>query len=302
MNRGGCCYSPAKLFALFLIGLFLLSSCADRLSEEELNTKARSIHDLVLTVDTHCDTPLTLLLRENWNIGERHDPRQRPIVKIDLPRMVEGGLDAEFFAVYTDQGELTDQGFDKARERALALLDEIHKMCRTYPNLMGLATTPEDAYRLEKEGKRAAFIGMENGYPVGKNIAFFEEYYNKGMRYLTLCHGGDNQICDSSSDRMNPEDNGLSDFGREVVAACNRLGIMVDVSHISDKSFYDVLKVVQAPVIASHSSCRALCSSSRNLTDDMLKVLRANGGVIQVCFLGGGYLRLPSRTQSVKPR
>ncbi len=158
-------------------------------------------------------------------------------------------------------------------------------MAEDYPLLVELATSPEDAYRLEKEGKRAAFIGIENGYLIGKDLSLVEEYYDRGIRYITLCHSGDNDICDSSTDRGNPEDKGLSDFGREVVAECNRLGIMVDVSHASDKSFFDVLEVTKAPVIASHSSVRSLCDHPRNISDEMLKALASNNGVIQICFV-----------------
>jgi membrane dipeptidase len=270
---------------------FWLASCAQKqvvtaqkTEEEALKTEAREIHDRVLTVDTHSDTP-SLMLRRGWNVGERHEPGQRRSGKIDLPRMVEGGLDAEFFVAYVGQGERTPEGYARARERADDLLVAIHKMAEDYPQLVELATIPEDAYRLEKEGKRAAFIGMENGYPIGKNLSLVKEYYDRGVRYITLCHSSDNDICDSSTDELNPEDNGLSDFGQEVVAECNRLGIIVDVSHISDKSFFDVLKLTKAPVIASHSSVRSVCDHPRNLSDEMLKALASNDGVIQICFV-----------------
>lgn len=173
----------------------------------------------------------------------------------------------------------------KSKERADLLIDAVHKMCEDYPDIVGFADSPDDAYRLEKEGKRAAFIGMENWYPVGEDISLVENFYKRGVRYITLCHGSDNDICDSSTDRRNPEDNCLSEFGREVVAECNRLGIMVDISHVSDKSFFDVLKVTKAPVIASHSSVRALCDHPRNLSDEMLKALAVNNGVIQICLV-----------------
>ena len=258
------------------IFVFLLASCAPK--------NPRELHDKVLTVDTHSDTP-SRLLREDWDIGERHEPGQRRGTKIDLPRMAEGGLDAEFFAVYVGQGARTPEGYAKAKERAIRLLDAIHKMCEDYPQLVGLATSPEDAYRLEKEGMRAAFIGMENGYPIGKDLSLMRKYYERGVRYITLCHSSDNDICDSSTDRRNPEDNGLSEFGKKVVGECNRLGIMVDISHASDKSFFDVLEVTKAPVIASHSSVRTLCDHPRNLSDEMIKALAENGGVIQICFV-----------------
>jgi membrane dipeptidase len=258
--------------------------CSPKQNTEAMRAEALAIHNRVLTVDTHSDTP-SRLLREDWDIGERHDPSQRGSGKIDLPRMVEGGLDAEFFAAFVGQGERTPEGFSRAKERAMRMLDAIHKMCGDYPQLVELATSPDDAYRLEKEGKRAAFIGMENGYPIGKDLSLVMKYYEKGVRYITLCHGGDNDICDSATDSDNPEDNGLSDFGKKVVAELNRLGIMVDISHASDKSFSDVLKATKAPIIASHSSVRALCDHPRNLSDEMIKALASNGGVIQICFV-----------------
>jgi membrane dipeptidase len=275
-----------KVFIIILFTFcFLNFSCAPKQDEEALKANAREIHERVLTVDTHADTPMTMV-RSEWDIGKRHEPGQgRRGRKIDLPRMKEGGLDAEFFAVFVGQGDRTLEGYARAKEMAHRGLDVIHKMCNDYPNLVGLATTPDDAYRLEREGKRAAFIGMENGYPIGTDLSLVMEYYDRGVRYITLCHGGDNDICDSSTDELNPEDNGLSDFGKEVVAECNRLGIMIDVSHISDKSFFDVLHTTKAPVIASHSSVRAICDHPRNLSDDMLKALAGDGGIIQICLV-----------------
>jgi len=271
---------------VFVLTILLIwgASCSPQLDTEEVKAEALAIHERVLTLDTHCDTPMRLL-RGGWDIGERHDPSQRGSGKIDLPRMAEGGLDGEFFAVFIGQGERTPEGYAKAKSRAVQMLDAIHKMCEDYPHLVELATSPEDAYRIEKEGKRAAFIGMENGYPIGKDLSLVKEYYDRGIRYITLCHGSDNDICDSSTDSRNPEDNGLSDFGKEVVAECNRLGIMVDVSHTSDKTFFDVLEMTKAPIIASHSSVRDLCDHPRNLSDEMIKALASNGGVIQICFV-----------------
>jgi membrane dipeptidase len=287
--------------AVFVLLAFLTwgASCSQQLDKEAVEAEALAIHDRVLTVDTHCDTPMRLL-REGWDIGERHDPDQRGSGKIDLPRMAEGGLDAEFFAVFIGQGERTPEGYAKAKSRALQMLDAIHKMCEDYPHLVELATSPEDAYRIEKDGKRAAFIGMENGYPIGKDLSLVKEYYDRGIRYITLCHSSDNDICDSSTDRRNPEDNGLSDFGREVVAECNRLGIMVDISHTSDKTFFDVLEVTKAPIIASHSSVRALCDHPRNLSDEMIKALASNGGVIQICFVSSYVKEIPPNKKREK--
>jgi membrane dipeptidase len=272
-----------KVLVCLGLGIFLIS-CNSQMDEETLLVKAKDIHERVLTVDTHADTP-SRLLREGWSIGERHDPEERSSGCIDLPRMKEGGLDAEFFAVYVGQGERTPEGYVRAKERADQLLDALEKMGQDHPDLVEIARTPDDAYRLEKQGKRAAFIGMENGYPIGKDLSLVEYFYDRGVRYITLCHGGDNDICDSSFERRNPEDDGLSEFGKQVVAECNRWGIMVDISHASDQSFFDVLEASQVPVIASHSSVRALCDHPRNLTDEMLVALAKNGGVIQICFV-----------------
>jgi membrane dipeptidase len=272
------------LAGILLAMVYAVMFCTSPQKEEDLAAKVRALHERVLTVDTHADTPMRLL-SEDWDIGERHEATGRRGSKIDLPRMAEGGLDAEFFAVFIGQGQRSPEGYAAASEQAFHILDAIHKMCDDYPDLVSLATSPEDAYRIEKEGKRAAFIGMENGYPIGKDLALIEKYYDRGVRYITLCHSSDNDICDSSTDRMDPEDRGLTEFGREVVAKCNRLGIMVDVSHVSEKSFFDILEVTKAPVIASHSSVRALCDHPRNLTDDQLKALAKNGGVIQICFV-----------------
>ena len=269
---------------LLLVFGYAMMSCSSQETEADFAERVSELHDKVLTVDTHADTP-SRLLREDWDIGERHESRGRRSSKIDLPRMVEGGLDAEFFAAFVGQGERNPEGYQAAKERAFRVIDAIHKMCADYPELVALATTPEDAYRIEKEGKRAAFIGMENGYPIGQDLSLIEEYYNKGVRYITFCHSGDNDICDSSTDTDYPEDNGLSEFGKAVVAECNRLGIMIDVSHASEKSFFDIIAATEAPIIASHSSVRALCDHPRNLTDEQLKALAANGGVIQICFV-----------------
>lgn len=270
--------------AVLLILVYGMISCSSQQTESDFASRVSELHDKVLTVDTHADTP-SRLLRGDWDIGERHESTGRRGSKIDLPRMAEGGLDAEFFAAFVGQGARTPEGYAEAKERAFRVIDAIHKMCEDYPALVSLATSPEDAYRIEKEGKRAAFIGMENGYPIGRDLSLIEKYYDRGVRYITLCHSGDNDICDSSRDRENQEDNGLSEFGKEVVVECNRLGIMVDVSHASEKSFFDIIAATKAPIIASHSSSRALCDHPRNLTDEQLKALAENGGVIQVCFV-----------------
>jgi membrane dipeptidase len=277
-----------------VIGVAALAACVStpvKMDDASLEAKARAIHARILSVDTHCDTPMNML-RGNWDIGERHEPGKAGSGLIDLPRMKEGCLDALFFGAFVGQGELTPQAYAKAKERADLLIAAVDAMCAKHPELVEKATTPADAWRIKATGKRIAFLGMENGYPLGTDLSLVEAYAKKGVRYITLCHGSDNQICDSGTERRNPEDKGLSELGRKVVAECNRWGIMVDVSHMSDKSFFDVLQASQAPIFASHSCCRALCDNPRNLTDDMIKALAKKGGVIQMCFLSA-YLKAP---------
>ncbi len=279
VNKAGILF-----LSFLLVFLFFFSSCSKEKKADVAETEMMDTHNKVLTVDTHCDTPM-LMVDRGYDMGELHSSEDMRRGKIDLPRMKKGGLDAEFFAAYVGQGERTEQGYKKAKQRADLLIKAVHDMCDQYPQMVSLATTPDDAYRIEKEGKIAAFIGMENGYPIGKDLSLLEEFYNKGVRYITLCHSSDNDICDSSTDRREPEDKGLSEFGKKVVEECNRLGIMVDVSHVSDQSFFDVLEHTSAPVIASHSSVRSLCDHPRNLSDEMLKALAENGGVTQICFV-----------------
>ncbi|HEX2694830.1 MAG TPA: dipeptidase [Acidobacteriota bacterium] len=281
-------FRPA-LAAALLIGT---AGCRAKPEVVDLAVKARAIHHRILTVDTHCDTAFNLL-RKDWKIGDRHDPALRSSGKIDLPRMAEGGLDAALFAAFVAQGPRTPEGNAKARKEVLATIDAIYGMAQEYPGVVGIAVTPDDAYRLKKAGKRAAYIGIENGYAIGNDLGLLGDYFGRGVRYVTLCHTKDNDLCDSSTDSVDPEDRGLSAFGREAVRECNRLGMLVDVSHASDRSFFDVLGASEAPVIASHSCARAVCDNPRNLTDDMLKALAKNGGVIQMCFLSN-YVRKPS--------
>jgi len=281
-----------RVCAVICLALILAAlSCTVAKTPPNVEEKARQLHQRILTVDTHCDTAFSLL-RADWKIGDRHDPSLRASGKIDLPRMKEGGLDAEFFAAFVGQGPLTPEAYVKAKDGALRAVEAVHKMTETYASTIGLAVDPAGARRLKAGGKLTAFIGLENGYPIGRDLSLVKLFYDKGVRYITLCHSSDNDICDSSTDRRNPEDKGLSDFGRQVVAECNRLGMLIDISHASEKSFYDVLAASKAPIIASHSSARAVCDHPRNLTDDQLRALARNGGVIQICFLGA-YVKTP---------
>jgi membrane dipeptidase len=200
--------------------------------------------------------------------------------------MKDGGLDAIFFAVFLSQRGREPADNERAKQRALALFEAVHSSVKANADQAELAFTPGDAVRLEAIGKRAIYLGIENGYAIGRDISLLKTYYDLGARYITLCHSRNNDICDSSTDDDGPEHQGLSRFGEQVVAEMNRLGMMIDVSHASDETFFDVIQLSKAPIMASHSSVRALCNHPRNLDDGMLKALAQNGGVIQLCILG----------------
>ncbi|HYQ56165.1 MAG TPA: dipeptidase [Draconibacterium sp.] len=248
---------------------------------EGKDKKVMAIHKRVITVDTHCDTPM-LLMEGELNVGKANEA---PESRVDFPRMKEGGLDAIFFAAFTSQRPRTEANTQQAYELANQMIDKTYEVCKKYNNMAQVATNPEDAVRLKRIGKRAIYIGMENGFPLGTELDRVEEFYSKGVRYVTLCHSSNNDICDSSTDKMGPEHNGLSDFGEKVVKEMNRLGMLIDVSHISDKSFFDVIELSSTPVFASHSSVRSVAHHNRNMSDDMIKALAKNGGVIQICLL-----------------
>ena len=267
-----------KLTFLFA-ALLILVSCT---SNETLKQKAIRIQKEIVAIDTHCDTPMQFT-KKAFDIGEEHTP---PDSRVDLPRMQKGGLDAIFFAVFTSQGKRDEEGDKKVYSLANRILDSIYVEVDRNSDISGLAFTSDDVVKLKNEGRRAIYIGMENGYPIGKDLSRVEYFYNRGVRYITLCHTKNNDICDSSTDSKGAEHDGLSDFGREVVHKMNELGMIIDVSHISDKSFYDVIELSKAPVIASHSSVRSVCNHPRNMTDEMIKMLAAHNGVIQICLLG----------------
>ncbi len=273
---------------LILIGIIalVLQSC-NFISDKKIREEAQRIHQKALTLDSHTDTPLWFD-DEGFDFGKNNKNINRS--KIDIPRMEEGGMDAIFIASFVGQGSRTEEGNLKAKMENDEIIASIYKVAEKNKDKAGIALNPEDAYRLEKEGKRAFFIGIENGYPLGNEISLVEDYYNKGARYITLCHTRNNDICDSSTDST--EHNGLSDFGKKVLIEMNRLGMLIDVSHISDKSFLDVMELSKAPIIASHSCARAICDNPRNLSDDLLLKLKDNGGVIQICILSA-YLKTP---------
>lgn len=278
-------------FALLLTSTCLLSLPGSLQSKETPESKAAKIHQSVFTIDTHSDTPLNLL-RDGFDVGKRQDQATTG-TKVDFPRMKEGGLDAQFFAVFVGQSARNPEGDLKAKNKALEILDAIRKCVAANTDQASIALTPVDGYALKKQGKRAIYLGLENGYALANDITMVRKYYDMGIRYITLCHTSNNDICDSSTDKkLGEEHHGLSTFGKEVVAEMNKVGMMIDVSHISDSAFMDVISISKYPIIASHSCARAVCDNPRNLTDLDLKALAKNGGVIQMCFLSD-YIKVP---------
>lgn len=276
---------PLALFVA--LGLVL----GAREPQPDLRAKALAIHHRLFTLDTHCDTPMRM--SDRWDVGVRHEPGLRASGTQDLVRMKEGGLDASFFAVFVGQGPRTEAGNQAAWEKANAVLDRLDRMFAQHSDLCGRATTAADGQRLAQAGKRAIFLGLENGYPLGASVERVDHFFRRGVRYITLAHTADNDLAASSTHGGSRADGGLTDLGRKVVARMNDLGMVVDVSHISDQAFADVLKASRAPVMASHSCARAIADHPRNLTDDQLRALKANGGVIQLCILGD-YIKLPA--------
>ncbi len=252
-----------------------------------LDKQVERIHKKALSVDSHTDTPFWFD-NEEYDFGKDNSAHTRS--KVDLPRMKSGGLDAVFLASFVGQGPRTKEGNARVIQKNAEIIQSIYRVVKENSELAEIALTPKDAYRLKKEGKRAIFIGIENGYTIGNDLSLIEENYNKGARYITLCHTKNNDICDSSTDQE--EHQGLSKFGEKVVLEMNRLGMLVDVSHISDKSLEDVFKISRSPVIASHSCAKAVCDHPRNLSDELLLKLKENGGVIQMCILSA-YVKKP---------
>lgn len=265
--------------------LFLLAFCISVNSQSA--SRALELHKRLLTVDSHTDTPMRLV-DGAINFGTNNSETRSCV---DLPRMDAGGLDAVFFAVFIGQGARTPEKHELAFVQANRIIDTIEEVVRRYSDRCGVATSPLQALELEKQGRHAVFLGMENGYPIGNSLGNIKHFYDRGVRYITLCHSKNNDICDSSTDTVGF--NGLSRFGREVVSEMNRVGMMIDVSHISDSSFYQVVRLSKVPVVASHSCARALCDNPRNLTDDMLLKLKNNGGVVQLCILSDYVKALP---------
>jgi len=239
---------------------------------DDITARARKLHFSSIVVDTHDDTTQRFL-NGKFDIGARHTDGS-----IDVPRMRGGGLDAIFFSIWIPS-KITGT---EAVNRALAQIDAVREQVRTHPKDLSLATTAAEIRAAQKDGKIAALMGVEGGHMINSDLDTLRKFAGLGVRYMTLTHSGNDEWADSSTDT--PAHNGLTDFGKDVVREMNRLGMMVDISHVSDKTFYDALAVSKAPMIASHSSCRALCDAPRNMTDQMMKDLAAKGGVVQINF------------------
>ena len=246
------------------------------LHQAEVYAQAKALHRKIITIDSHTDTPMIF---QTFDLGRKEGG------KVNLPLMREGHLDAAFMVAYIPQGDRDAASLQKATDYATDRLTQVITQAGRYPHEMGIAQSSDELRRLKEEGKKAILLGIENGYALGKDLTNLHRFRQMGVSYITLCHNGDNDLCDSAAGKT--EWGGLSPFGKEVVAEMNRLGMMVDVSHAADRTFYDVLEHSTRPIIASHSSCRALCNHRRNLDDDQIKALAQQGGVIQICLYKG---------------
>lgn len=247
------------------LGVFLMAA-------QSISDKAKKLHFSSIVVDTHDDTTQRLL-DGKFNLADRHTDGS-----IDVPRMREGGLGAIFFSIWIPS-KITGA---EAVKQAIDQIDAVREAIRKDPRDLVLATTADQIREAHKQGKIAALMGVEGGHMIGNDLAALRTFAALGVRYMTLTHMGNTEWADSSTDKA--EHNGLTDFGKDIVREMNRLGIIVDVAHVSDKTFYDAIAVSKAPVFSSHSSCRALCDAARNMTDDMMRALAKNGGVIQINY------------------
>jgi membrane dipeptidase len=249
------------------VGIVSLAASADSISE-----KARKLHFSSIVVDTHDDTTQRFL-DGKFDLGPRNAAGS-----IDIPRMRDGNLSAIFFSVWIPS-KITGP---EAVDRALVQIDAVREQVRKHPNDLVLATTAGKIREARKQGKIAVLLGVEGGHMINSDLGVLRSYAELGVRYMTLTHSGNDEWADSSTDKA--VHNGLTEFGKDVVREMNRLGMMVDISHVSDKTFYDALEVSKAPLIGSHSSCRAICDAPRNMTDQMMKDLAAKGGVVQINY------------------
>lgn len=271
-------------YAVFLMCLFALVSCVEKnkIPEKNLMEVAKQIHENIISIDTHVDINVK-------NFTDSVNYTQRLSTQVNLPKMEEGGLDVAWLIVYTGQDSLNASGYAKGEENAMAKFKAIHRLCEEIaPDRIALALTSSDVRSIVAAGKKVAMIGVENAYPMGDDLSNFEKYHNLGARYVSLAHNGHSQFSDSNTGEKDSIwlHNGLSNLGKSAVKEMNRLGIMIDVSHPSKEAMVQTIALSKAPVIASHSSARALCDHSRNLDDEQLLLLKENGGVVQTVAFG----------------
>lgn len=278
---------------LLIATLLLQLTAPAQSTDAALIAKAKGIHDRVLKLDTHNDI-------DPSNFTSDCNYLKRLNTQVNLPKMVQGDMDVAFLIVYVGQGLPTEEGYDDAYKQAIEKFESIHRFTeKIAPDVIGLALTPADVVRLHKQGKRIAVIGVENGYPIGTDIKRVKEFYDRGGRYMSLAHNGNSQLADSNTGEATGYlyNNGLSPLGREVIAEMNRLGMMVDLSHPSKGANLEAIRLSKAPVIASHSSVRALADHSRNMDDEQLLALKKNGGVIQIVGFAS-YVKVDSKERT----
>lgn len=248
--------------------------------------RAEEMQRSLLTVDTHCDTPMSLL-------SPGFDVTKRGTGCIDFPKMKEGSLDIESFAVFTPQRSRSQGYIDTVYNTAKVLYAKMHQIAEENPDVVGIVSCPDDMYELKKQGKLGILPTVENSLPIGSDLARVDTLYGMGARMFGLCHSLNNDLCDSSSDRKGAEFGGLSPLGEQFVAKMNEIGAIIDVSHASDDTFFDVVRLSKAPIAASHSSVRSITNHDRNFSDEMLEALKKNGGVIQICILDSYIKEMP---------
>jgi membrane dipeptidase len=268
---------------LLAFALLLTSGFAIAQTNTAVSARARAIHDSAIVVDTHADTPQRFL-DDNFDIGNT-DPKD--VGHISLDKVRAGNLGAEFFSIWVDPGTIPPDHFAR---HTFDLIDSVYEQAARHPDRMMMAFSVADIERAHKQKKLAALMGIEGGHSIENDIRLLRSYYRLGVRYMTLSWSNTNEWADSSGDIDDSKvqhHNGLTDFGKQVVLEMNRLGMMVDISHVADKTFWDTIATTKAPIIASHSSARALTDAPRNMTDDMLRAMARNGGVVQVNFFNG---------------
>ncbi len=273
----------------FCLSALLLALCATSASAR--GSDARALHQSLLTLDTHLDTPANLDL-PGWRIDEEHDVHA-DFTQVDLPRMKKGGLDGGFWAIYTPQGPLDPDHYAQARDFAVMRGGAIREMALTHPKDFALATRADEAEAIAASHRRIVYMSMENAYPLGEDISLLRLFDRMGLRMLGFAHFGNNQFADSSTDPKGPRWHGLSPLGVALLREANRLGMIIDASHSSDEALDQMLALSTTPVILSHSGCKAVFDHPRNVDDARIRAVAANGGVIQINSFGA-YLRKPT--------